>query len=37
MSAVDQTVLRINEILKDLDENELLYILTFIQKLFGGH
>lgn len=27
----------INNILIDLDENKLLYILTFIKKVFGSH
>lgn len=37
MSAVDITIKKINELLEQLDENELLYILTFIEKLFGSH
>ena len=27
----------ITQFLHTLDENQLLYILTFIKKLFGGH
>lgn len=27
----------ITQFIKKLDENQLLYILTFIKKLFGGH
>lgn len=37
MSTVDSTIKKINELLETLDENELLYILTFIKKLFGCH
>ena len=27
----------ITHFIKKLDENQLLYILTFIKKIFGGH
>ncbi len=37
MSLVDKYVAEITEFIKTLDENELLYILTFIKKLFGSH
>lgn len=36
MSIVDKYVAEITETIKKLNENELLYILTFITKMFGS-
>lgn len=36
MSMVDKYVTEITEFIKKLNENELLYILTFITKMFGS-
>ena len=33
----EKYITEITEFIKKLDENQLLYILTFIKKLFGGH
>ncbi len=37
MSMIDKYIKEITELLETLDENQLLYILTFIKKLFGCH
>ena len=36
MSMVDKYIKEITEFIKKLDENELLYILTFLKKMFGS-
>ena len=33
----EKTINEITQIIKTLDEKQLLYILTFIKKLFGSH
>ena len=33
----EKTVKEITQFINTLDENQLLYILTFIKKLFGSH
>ena len=33
----EKYISEITEFINTLDENQLLYILTFIKKLFGGH
>lgn len=37
MSIIDQYISEITELLRERDENQLLYILTFIKKVFGCH
>lgn len=37
MSVIDMYIKKINEILESLSENELLYILTFVTKMFDKH
>ena len=37
MSMIDKYISEITKIIKDLDENQLLYLHTFIKKLFGSH
>lgn len=32
----EKTIKEITQLINTLDENQLLYILTFIKKLFGG-
>ena len=36
MSAIDTTIKKIIDQLETLDENQLLYVYTFIKKLFGN-
>ena len=36
MSMADKYIKEITEFIKTLDENELLYILTFMTKMFGS-
>lgn len=36
MSIVDKYIAEITDSIQDLSESELLYILTFIKKMFGG-
>ena len=36
MSAVDTTIKKIIKLLETLDENQLLYVYTFLKKLFGN-
>jgi len=36
VSTIDQLIKEINDILGNLSENKLLYILTFIKKVFGS-
>lgn len=33
----EKYIAEITQILKNLSESQLIYILTFIKKLFGGH
>lgn len=37
MSLVDKYVAEITKFIKTLDENQLLYLLTFMKKMFGSH
>lgn len=36
MSLVDKYIAEITHLIKKLDESELLYILTFMRKMFGS-
>lgn len=36
VSTIDKLIQEINDILGNLSENKLLYILTFIKKVFGS-
>lgn len=37
MSMIDKYIAEITQYLRNLNENQLLYILTFIKKMFGSN